>query len=88
MIKGGIGVNERQVDVIMGIVQEQLADYLSEDLTEEICIGIREGINDNMILIEQLGSVERPGKMDDGCLVETDTILELFRKEMPGWKRT
>lgn len=81
-------MNERQLDVIMGIVQEQLADYLSTDLTEEICGGIREGINDNMVLIEQLGSVRRTGKMDDGCLVDPDTVIEMFQKGMPGCMRT
>lgn len=81
-------MNERQMDAIMGIVQEQLADYMSEDLTEEICSGIREGINDNMVLIEQLGSVERPGKMDDGCLVDADTVLKIIKKGMPGCMRT
>ena len=86
-------MNERQVDVIMGIVQEQLEDYLSTDLTEEICNGIREGISDNMALIDQLGAqdrrterkegagkheAKRGTKMEDGCLVSAREIMRIL----------
>ena len=86
-------MNERQMDVIMGIVQEQLEDYLSTDLTEELCGGIREGISDNMALIDQLGAqdrrterkegagkheAKRGTKMEDGCLVSAREIMRIL----------
>ena len=86
-------MNERQMEVIMGIVQEQLGDYLSEDLTEEICSGIRVGISDNMELIDQLGAQDRRTgrkegagkheakhgtKMEDGCLVSAREIMRIL----------
>ena len=93
MIKGGIGVNERQVDVIMGIVQENLEDFLSEEMTMEACFGIREGIRENMVLIDQLGAqdrrterkegagkheAKRGTKMEDGCLVSAREIMRIL----------
>lgn len=86
-------MNERQMDVIMGIVQEQLENYLNMDLTEEICGGIRERISDNMELIDQLGAQDRRTgrkegagkheaksgtKMEDGCLVSAREIMRIL----------
>lgn len=47
-------MNDRQLDLIMQIVLEQLDDYLSEALAMEISNGIEEGIRDNMIRLEEL----------------------------------
>lgn len=51
-------MNERQAALIMEIIQEQLSDYLDDELAAVIYAGIAEGINDNMPLLEDLG-VER-----------------------------
>ena len=51
-------MNDRQLELIMQIIEEQLGDYLTKDLAEEIIAGIAEGINDNMPLIEDLGAIE------------------------------
>lgn len=51
-------MNDRQLELIMQIIEEQLGDYLTQDLAEEIIAGIAEGINDNMPLIEDLGAIE------------------------------
>ena len=50
-------MNDRQLALILEIVQEQLNDYLDDELTAAIFAGIAEGINDNMPLIEDLGAV-------------------------------
>ena len=50
-------MNDRQVALIMEIIQEQLADYLDDELAAVIMAGIAEGINDNMPLLEDLGAV-------------------------------
>ncbi len=47
-------MSERQVELIMQIVDEQLSDYLAEGLVEEVLAGIREGIFDNMETLDQL----------------------------------
>ena len=46
-------MNDRQLDLIMQIVLEQLDDYLSEALAMEISNRIEEGIRDNKELLEQ-----------------------------------
>lgn len=48
-------MNERQTELIMEIIKEQLDDYLTEELAAVVFAGIAEGINDNMPLIENLG---------------------------------
>lgn len=54
--KGSKGsMNERQMELILQIVREQLSDYLADELVNDIMEGITEGINDNMMLIEDLG---------------------------------
>ena len=47
-------MNERQIQLIMQIVREQMDDYLTEDLVDEIAAGIEEGICDNMTTLEAL----------------------------------
>lgn len=47
-------MNERQINLIMEIVREQLDDYLAPELAADIESGISEGINDNIELIDQL----------------------------------
>lgn len=49
-------MNERQTELILEIIQEQLLDYMDEVLAAEIFRGIAEGINDNMPLLEDLGA--------------------------------
>jgi len=41
-------MNNKQIDLIMKIVREQLSDYLADELAEDIANGILEGINDNI----------------------------------------
>ena len=48
-------MNDKQIDLIMQIVQEQLEDYLNDELAAVILGGIAEGINDNMPIIDRLG---------------------------------
>lgn len=50
-------MNDKQLALIMEIVQEQLSDYLDDELAAAIYCGIAEGINDNMPLLEDLGGV-------------------------------
>ena len=50
-------MNERQAALIMEIIQEQLSDYLDDELAAVIYAGIAEGINDNMPLLENLGAM-------------------------------
>lgn len=48
-------MNEKQFGLIMEIIQEQLSDYLADELTADILAWIAEGINDNLPLFEDLG---------------------------------
>ena len=50
-------MNDRQIDLIMEIIQEQLEDYLDDVLAARILSGIAESINDNMPLLEDLGAM-------------------------------
>lgn len=47
-------MSDRQLDLIMQIVKEQLEDYLAQALVEDLCNGIREGIYSNLELLDQL----------------------------------
>lgn len=47
-------MNDKQWELIMQIIDEQLSDYLAAGLIEEVLAGIREGIVDNMETLEQL----------------------------------
>ena len=47
-------MNEKQVDLILEIVEEQLSDYLDDELAAVVFAGIAEGINDNMPILEGL----------------------------------
>lgn len=47
-------MNEKQVDMILEIVEEQLSDYLDDELAAVVFAGIAEGINDNMPLLEDM----------------------------------
>ena len=40
-------MTEKQIELIMQIVREQLDDYLDEELAGRFAAGIEEGINDN-----------------------------------------
>ena len=51
-------MNDRQLALILEIVQEQLSDYLADELAADIYSAIAEGINDNMPLLEDLGAVK------------------------------
>lgn len=51
-------MNERQVQLIMQIVREQLDDYLAKELADVIAAGIEEGINDNMATLEMLANMD------------------------------
>ena len=46
-------MNERQLDLIMQIVHEQLADFVTEELENLIAEGIAEGLQDNQQLMER-----------------------------------
>lgn len=48
-------MNERQTDLIMQIVEEQLNDVLAPALLDEVQTGIRLGLFDNLELLEKLG---------------------------------
>ena len=50
-------MNERQITLIMEIIQEQLSEYLADELVADIYSGIAAGINDNLPLLEDLGAV-------------------------------
>lgn len=92
-------MNERQMEVIMGIVRENLEDYLSAALVIDACHSIAEGIADNAELIEQLGAMDkrterkegagkheqkRGTKMEDGCLVSAREILRILMIKQDG----
>ena len=47
-------MNDRQLELIMQIIREQMNDYLDDDMTETIANAIEEGINDNMYTLVQL----------------------------------
>lgn len=48
-------MNEKQTDLILQIVKEQLADVLAPVLSDEVLTGIRMGLFDNLELLEKLG---------------------------------
>ncbi len=52
-------MNEKQIGLIMEIIQEQLSYYLDEqlELAAEIMSRIAEAFNDNMPLLEDMGTV-------------------------------
>ena len=47
-------MNEKQIGLIMEIIQEQLEDYLADELAADIMTGIEEGINDNQMSTEEI----------------------------------
>lgn len=47
-------MNEKQTELILKIIREQLDDYLAGPLVEDILDGINEGLYDNQELIEKL----------------------------------
>lgn len=47
-------MNNKQIDLIMTIVREQLDDYLAPALAEDLANGIRNGIMDNWDELENL----------------------------------
>lgn len=49
-------MKDRQMNLIMLIVREQLEEYLADELVEDIMEGIAEGLYDNMELLEDLGA--------------------------------
>ena len=57
-MKGVEPMTDRQIDLILQICGEQLEDYLAAELAETILVGITQGINDNMAILEQLGQIE------------------------------
>ncbi len=50
-------MNDRQLDLIMQIIDEQLSDYLCPALVEEVLDGIRTGIVDNIETLDQLKEI-------------------------------
>lgn len=50
-------MNEKQIGLIMEIIQEQLQEYLADELAADILSGIAGEINDNMPLLEDMGTV-------------------------------
>ena len=57
-------MNNKQIDLIMTIVREQLDDYLAPSLAEDIEIGIRNGIQDNWDVLERRESADSRGGED------------------------
>lgn len=51
-------MNDKQMELIMQIVREQLSDYLAAPLVEDLCTGISDGILDNLEILEKLAEVE------------------------------
>ncbi len=47
-------MSDKQKDLVMQIIREQLDEYLAAPLVDDICSGIDAGIFDNMELLEQL----------------------------------
>ena len=47
-------MNDRQIDLILEIIDEQLNDYLSEELATEIMSGIKDCIDGNWALLNDL----------------------------------
>lgn len=50
-------MNDKQLELILEIVQEQLSEYLDDELAGAIYYGIAEGLNDNLPLLEDLGAI-------------------------------
>ena len=51
-------MTERQIELIMQIVREQLDEYLAPKLVEDLEQNIRMGIFDNTELLEELGQMD------------------------------
>ena len=47
-------MNDRQIELILQICAEQIEEYLSDKMTEECMSGIKEGINDNLWMLEEM----------------------------------
>lgn len=54
-------MNQKQLELILEIVQEQMEDYLDDELTAAIYGGIVEAINDNLPLLEDMGASNGSG---------------------------
>lgn len=83
-------MNERQLDLIMSIIIDVIEDYLNRELAGEAADSIREGIEDSMNRFELLGGEPKKGngKMEDGFLIELDSIVEIFRKGLGKCMKT
>lgn len=51
-------MTDRQLQLIMQIVREQLSDYLAEPLVNDIAEGISLGISDNMETLNLLANMD------------------------------
>lgn len=85
-------MNERQIDLIFGIIWDELEGLLSLELASAVCKEICEGIRKNKELIEQLGATgkytEKEGagrhetkqgqKMENGCLVSPRELIRIL----------
>lgn len=58
-------MNEKQTNLIMEIIKEQLSEYLADALVNDIMAGIAEGIYDNMPLLEDLGACVEEASADE-----------------------
>ena len=47
-------MNDRQIELIMQIIREQLDDYFAQELAEDLARGIKEGIWDNLETLNAL----------------------------------
>lgn len=52
-------MNERQLQLIMQIVREQLSDYLAEALVDDLDKSIEEAISDNLETFDLLGNEDQ-----------------------------
>ncbi len=48
-------MNDKQLELAMQIVKEQLGDWMGPMVLDQACDGIREGLFDNLELFEKLG---------------------------------
>jgi len=72
-------MNNKQIDLIMTIVREQLDDYLAPALAEDIEIGIRNGIRDNMGALNNLRIEENDREENGANIMERKEAIKYLQ---------